>query len=84
MTTRATNGENYEGPLYAPWSKVVDGRGSTNSEEQSPNPNKGSSGWLERLRKGMEGGRLRLPLPMSKSDVKDFAKTAQRSSRKES
>lgn len=28
MTTRATNeAKNYEGPLYAPWSKVVDGRG---------------------------------------------------------
>ena len=67
--------------LYThPGQKLLTEEGSTQSpREQSPNPNKGSSGWLERLKKGKwKRGRLRLPklaASMSKSDVKDFAKT---------
>tara|TARA_B100001741_G_C16174437_1_gene423873 strand:- start:230 stop:373 length:144 start_codon:yes stop_codon:yes gene_type:complete len=32
--------KNYDGPLYAPWSKVVEGRGFDPVEERSKNKNK--------------------------------------------
>ena len=36
MTTRATNeAKNYEGPLYAPWSDVVKGRGFDSLKEKA-------------------------------------------------
>ena len=48
-------------------------------KKQSQDPNKDSSGWLERLRRGKwKTPRLRFPKSassISKSDVKDFAKT---------
>ena len=64
MTTRATNeAKNYEGPLYAPWSKVVDGRGFDPITERAKSKSQQRFfGMVRATQKGeMEGGRLRLP-----------------------
>ena len=81
MTTRATNeAKNYEGPLYAPWSKVVDGRGFDPITERAKSKSQQRFfGMVRATQKGeMEGGSsevAKAAASMSKSDVKDFAKT---------
>ena len=78
MTTRATNEVKTMKVLYThPGHLVIDGRKRPSPREQSPNPNKGSSGWLERLRKVREASSPEVAkvASMSKSDVKDFAST---------
>ena len=81
MTTRATNeAKNYEGPLYAPWSKVVDGRGFDPITERAKSKSQQRFfGMVRATQKGeMEAGSsevAKAAASMSKSDVKDFAKT---------
>ncbi|BCU93877.1 MAG: hypothetical protein CM15mV3_1630 [Caudoviricetes sp.] len=71
--------QKYEGPLYAPWSKVVDGRGFDPITERAKSKSQQRFfGMVRATQKGKwKRGRLRLPssASMSKSDVKDFAKT---------
>ena len=81
MTTRATNeAKNYEGPLYAPWSKVVDGRGFDPITERAKSKSQQRFfGMVRATQKGeMEKASpevSKAAASMSKSDVKDFAKT---------
>ena len=81
MTTNATNeAKNYEGPLYAPWSDVVKGRGFDPITERAKSKSQQRFfGMVRATQKGeMEGGSSEVSkaaTSMSKSDVKDFAKT---------
>ena len=53
---------NYEGPMYAPWSDVVAGRGFDPITERAKSKSQQRLWeWLERLRKARERRRLRLP-----------------------
>ena len=80
MTTNATNeAKNYDGPLYAPWSKVVDGRGFDPITERAKS--KSQQRFMGMVRAAQKGEKATSPevakvaASMSKSDVKDFAKT---------
>ena len=81
MTTNATNeSKNYEGPLYAPWSKVVDGRGFDPITERAKS--KSQQRFFGMVRAAQKGEMektspevSKAAASMSKSDVKDFAKT---------
>ena len=81
MTTNATNeAKNYEGPLYAPWSDVVKGRGFDPITERAKSKSQQRFfGMVRATQKGeMEGASSEVSkaaASMSKSDVKDFAKT---------
>ena len=81
MTTNATNeAKNYEGPLYAPWSDVVKGRGFDPITERAKSKSQQRFfGMVRATQKGeMEAGSSEVSkaaASMSKSDVKDFAKT---------
>ena len=81
MTKNATNeAKNYEGPLYAPWSDVVKGRGFDPITERAKSKSQQRFfGMVRATQKGeMEGGSsevAKAAASMSKSDVKDFAKT---------
>ena len=81
MTTNVNNeSRNYEGPLYAPWSKVVDGRGFDPITERAKSKSQQRFfGMVRATQKGeMEKASpevSKAAASMSKSDVKDFAKT---------
>ena len=81
MTTNVNNeSRNYEGPLYAPWSKVVDGRGFDPITERAKS--KSQQRFFGMVRAAQKGEMektspevSKAAASMSKSDVKDFAKT---------
>ena len=81
MTTKPTNeAKNYEGPLYAPWSDVVKGRGFDPITERAKSKSQQRFfGMVRATQKGeMEKASpevSKAAASMSKSDVKDFAKT---------
>ena len=80
MTTKPTNeAKNYEGPLYAPWSKVVDGRGFDPITERAKSKSQQRfMGMVRAVQKGEKAASpeiAKVATSMSKSDVKDFAKT---------
>ena len=81
MTTNATNeSKNYDGPLYAPWSKVVDGRGFDPITERAKS--KSQQRFFGMVR-ATQKGEMENPSPevakvaaaTKRSDVKDFAST---------
>ena len=81
MTTNVNNeSRNYEGPLYAPWSKVVDGRGFDPITERAKSKSQQRFfGMVRATQKGEMGQASsqvqRAASSMKKSDVKDFAST---------
>ena len=80
MTTRATNeAKNYEGPLYAPWSKVVDGRGFDPITERAKSKSQQRFMGMVRAAQKGEGASspevAKVASTMKKKDVKDFAAT---------
>ena len=81
MTTKVTNeAKNYDGPLYAPWSDVVKGRGFDPITERAKSKSQQRFfGMVRATQKGeMEAPSsevAKTATSMSKSDVKDFAKT---------
>ena len=82
MTTRATNeGKNYEGPLYAPWTDVVKGRGFDPITERAKSKSQQRFfGMVRSTQKGEMGGKAssqvqRAASSMKKGDVKDLAST---------
>jgi len=81
MTTNVNNeSKNYEGPLYAPWSDVVKGRGFDPITERAKSKSQQRFfGMVRATQKGeMEKASpevSKAAASMSKSDVKDFAKT---------
>ena len=70
---------NYEGPMYAPWSDVVAGRGFDPITERAKS--KSQQRFMGMVRAAQKGEKAASPeiakvaTSMSKSDVKDFAKT---------
>ena len=81
MTSKVTNeGKNYDGPLYAPWSDVVKGRGFDPITERAKSKSQQRFfGMVRATQKGEMGAPSsevsKAATSMSKSDVKDFAKT---------
>ena len=81
MTNKPTNeAKNYEGPLYAPWSDVVKGRGFDPITERAKSKSQQRFfGMVRAAQKGeMEKASPEVSKAadsMSKSSVKDFAKT---------
>ena len=81
MTNRPTNeAKNYEGPLYAPWSDVVKGRGFDPITERAKSKSQQRFFGMVRATQKGEMGKpssevAKAASSMSKSDVKDFAKT---------
>ena len=81
MTTKPTNeAKNYEGPLYAPWSDVVKGRGFDPITERAKSKSQQRFfGMVRATQKGDMGQASaqvqRAASSMKKSDVKDFAST---------
>ena len=80
MTTNVNNeSKNYDGPLYAPWSKVVDGRGFDPITERAKSKSQQRFMGMVRAAQKGEGASspevAKVASSMSKSDVKDFAKT---------
>ncbi len=81
MTTNVTNeAKNYEGPLYAPWSDVVKGRGFDPITERAKS--KSQQRFFGMVRSAQKGEMektspevSKAATSMSKSSVKDFAKT---------
>ena len=81
MTTKPTNeAKNYEGPLYAPWSDVVKGRGLDPITERAKSKSQQRFfGMVRATQKGDMGKASsqvqRAASSMKKKDVKDFAST---------
>jgi hypothetical protein len=70
---------NYEGPLYAPWSKVVDGRGFDPITERAKSKSQQRFMGMVRAAQKGEGASspevAKVASTMKKKDVKDFAAT---------
>ena len=82
MTNKPTNeAKNYEGPLYAPWSDVVKGRGFDPITERAKSKSQQRFfGMVRSTQKGEMGGQAssqvqRAASSMKKGDVKDLAST---------